>query len=133
VTYTLNDQNQLGIQYQATDESSNLNTVVNLTNHSYFNLAGEDAPADSAYGQYVQINADRYRPTDSTQIPTGAEASVIGTPFDFTRPQTIGSRIDDLSAPDNAATPPNQLLIAQATTTTGSSTRKLARRPDPMG
>jgi len=113
VTYTLNNQNQLGIQYQATDESTNLNTVVNLTNHSYFNLAGEDAPAGSAYGQYVQINANTYTPTDSTQIPTGAEASVIGTPFDFTRPHTIGSRIDDVSAPDNAATPPNQLLIAQ--------------------
>jgi aldose 1-epimerase len=113
VTYTLNNRNQLGIQYQATDESSNLNTVVNLTNHSYFNLAGEDAPAGSAYGQYVQINADKYTPTDSTQIPTGNEASVIGTPFDFTRPHTIGSRIDDVSAPDNAASPPNQLLIAQ--------------------
>jgi len=113
VTYTLNNDNQLGIDYQATDESSNLNTVVNLTNHSYFNLEGEDAPPGSAYGQYLQINADKYTPTDSTQIPTGAEASVIGTPFDFTRPHTIGSRIADVSAPDNAATPPNQLLIAQ--------------------
>ena len=113
VTYTLNNANQLGIHYQATDESSNLNTVVNLTNHSYFNLAGEDAPAGSAYGQYVQINADTYTPTDSTQIPTGVEASVFGTPFDFTQPHTIGSRIDDVSAPDNAATPPDQLLIAQ--------------------
>jgi aldose 1-epimerase len=113
VTYTLNNQNQLGIHYQATDESSNLNTVLNLTNHSYFNLAGEDAPAGSAYGQYVQINADKYTPTDSTQIPTGTEASVFGTPFDFTRPHTIGSRIGDVSAPDNAASPPDQLLIAQ--------------------
>ncbi len=112
-TYTLNNHNQLAIHYQATDESSDLNTVVNLTNHSYFNLAGEDAPAGSAYGQYVQINADKYTPTDSTQIPVGTEASVSGTPFDFTKPHTIGSRIDDVSAPDNAGSPPNQLLIAQ--------------------
>jgi len=113
VTYTLNDDNQLGIHYQATYESSNLNTVINLTNHSYFNLAGEDAPAGSAYRQFVQINAEKYTPTDSTQIPLGTEVPVAGTPFDFTGSHTIGSRIDDVSAPDNAATPPNQLLIAQ--------------------
>ncbi len=113
VTYTLNNDNQLGIHYLATDESSNLNTVTNLTNHSYFNLAGEDSPAGSAYGQFVQINANEYTPTDTTQIPLGTEVPVAGTPFDFTRPHTIGSRIDDVSAPDNAATPPNQLLIAQ--------------------
>jgi aldose 1-epimerase len=113
VTYTLNNDNQLGIHYEATDESTNLNTILNLTNHSYFNLAGEDAPAGSAYGQYVQINADKYTPTDSTQIPTGGGGVGVRTPFDFTHPHTIGSRIDDVSAPDNAATPPNQLLIAQ--------------------
>jgi aldose 1-epimerase len=112
-TYTLNNRNQLAIHYRATDESSNLNTVVNLTNHSYFNLAGEDAPPGSAYGQFVKINADKYTPTDSTQIPLGTEASVFGTPFDFTTPHTIGSRIDDVSAPDNAASPPDQLLVAQ--------------------
>jgi aldose 1-epimerase len=112
-TYTLNNQNQLAIHYQATDESSNLNTVINLTNHSYFNLAGESSPAGSAYHQYVQINADKYTPTDTTQIPLGIEAPVAGTPFDFTTPHTIGSRIDDVSAPTNAPAADNQLLIAQ--------------------
>jgi aldose 1-epimerase len=113
VTYTLNNRNQLAIQYQATNQSTNLNTIVNLTNHSYINLAGENAPAGSAYGQYVQINADKYTPTDQSQIPLGTEASVTGSPFDFTKPHTIGSRIDDVSAHDNASSPPAQLLTAQ--------------------
>jgi aldose 1-epimerase len=113
VTYTLNNANQLKINYVATNESSNLNTVLNLTNHSYFNLAGENSPAGSAYGQYVQINADNYTPTDTTQIPLGTVEPVAGTPFDFTTPHTIGSRIDDVSAPTNAPSADNQLLIAQ--------------------
>ncbi len=111
-TYTLNNRDQLAIHYHATNESSNLNTVVNLTNHSYFNLAGESSPPGSAYGQSVQINADRYTPTDTTQVPLGYEASVLGTPFDFTKPHTIGSRIDDVSANFNSPGY-NQLLIAE--------------------
>ena len=110
-TYTLNNADQLGIHYKLTDESSNLNTVTNVTNHAYFNLAGEASPAGSAYGQLLQINANKYTPTDATQIPLGYNVSVFGTPFNFTRPEPIGSRIDDVSAPDNA--PGNQLLIAQ--------------------
>jgi aldose 1-epimerase len=110
-TYTLNNSDQLGIHYKLTDESPNLNTVTNVTNHAYFNLAGEASPAGSAYGQLLQINADKYTPTDATQIPLGYNVSVFGTPFNFTRPEPIGSRIDDVSAPDNA--PGNQLLIAQ--------------------
>jgi aldose 1-epimerase len=112
VTFTLNNQDQYAIHYQAVNDSSNLNTVVNLTNHSYFNLAGESSPAGSAYGQYVQINADQYTPTDTTQIPLGYLAPVAGTPFDFTTPHTIGSRIDDVSANFNSPGY-NQLLIAQ--------------------
>ena len=111
-TYTLNNSDQLGIHYAATDESPNLNTVVNLTNHSYFNLAGESSPAGSAYSQLLQINANKYTPTNTTQIPLGYQASVFGTPFNFTTPQTIGGRIDDVSAPDNSPGY-NQLLIAQ--------------------
>ena len=118
VTYTLNNQDQLQIHYAATDESyypgdpsKDLNTVINLTNHSYFNLAGESSGA--TYGQKVYINANSYTPTDATQIPTGKIVSVKGTPFDFTNPAgtAIGARINDVSANDNAGD--NQLLIAQ--------------------
>jgi aldose 1-epimerase len=112
VTFTLNNANQIGIRYSTHNDSSNLNTVINLTNHSYFNLAGEDSPAGSAYSQLVQINANKYTPTDTTQIPLGYLASVFGTPFDFTSPHTIGSRIDDVSANFNSPGY-NQLLIAQ--------------------
>ncbi len=113
VTDTLNNAGQLAIHYQTTDVSKNLNSVINLTNHSYFNLAGEASPAGSAYSQKIQINADKYTPTDTTQIPLGYNVSVKGTPFDFTKPYALGSRIDDVSAPDNAPAADNQLLLAQ--------------------
>jgi len=112
VTYSLNNQDQYRLHYKVHNDSSNLNTVTNLTNHSYFNLAGEASPAGSAYGQLVQINAGRYTPTDTTQIPLGYLAPVKGTPFDFTRPHPIGQRIDDVSANFNSPGF-NQLLIAQ--------------------
>jgi aldose 1-epimerase len=109
VTYTLNNKDQLGIHYSATDESSNLNTVLNLTNHSYFNLAGEGS--GSAANQLIKINANSYTPTDSTQIPTGQIAPVAGTPFDFTHLRTIASGIEDCTQPTSQAC--QQLLIAQ--------------------
>jgi len=114
VTFTLNNNNQYGIHYSAHNDSSSLNTVLNLTNHSYFNLAGEDSTAGSAYGQLVYINANKYSPTNTTQIPLGYNASVFGTPFDFTNPNgtAIGARIDDVSANFNSPGY-NQLLIAQ--------------------
>jgi aldose 1-epimerase len=118
VTFTLNAQGQYSIQYKAHNDDAKLSTVVNLTNHSYFNLAGENSPAGSAYGQYVQINADNYSPTDSTQIPLPLTngVPVAGTPFDFRSPHTVGSRIGDVSAPQNLPAryaSDNQLLIAQ--------------------
>jgi aldose 1-epimerase len=122
VTFTLNNQGQYGLSYKAHNDDSNLSTVVNLTNHSYFNLAGENSAAGSAYGQQVQINANNYSPTDSTQIPLPLTngVPVAGTPFDFRAPHTIGSRISDVSAPDNvpasfssATGGKSQLLIAQ--------------------
>jgi aldose 1-epimerase len=112
VTYSLNNRDQYGLHYKVHNDSSSLNTVTNLTNHSYFNLAGENSAAGSAYGQFVQINANKYTPTDTTQIPLGYLAPVKGTPFDFTRPHTIGQRIDDVSANFNSPGF-NQLLIAQ--------------------
>jgi aldose 1-epimerase len=119
-TFTLNNSDQLMIHYKATNDSTSLATVLNLTNHSYFNLAGENSVAGSAYGQSVQINANKYTPTDTTQIPLGVNVSVKGTPFDFTTPHTIGSRIDDVSAPNNVPAKfksqtdgESQLLIAQ--------------------
>jgi aldose 1-epimerase len=112
VTFTLDNGGNLAIRYKAVNDDPRLATVVNLTNHSYFNMAGEDSAAGSAYGQFVQVNADKYTPTGTTQIPLGFEASVKGTPFDFTAAHTIGSRIDDVSANFNSPGF-NQLLIAQ--------------------
>ena len=103
VTYTINNAGQLGIHYTATNESTTLATVLNLTNHSYFNLAGEGSAAGSAYGQDVQINADNYTPTDTTQIPLGYNVPVAGTPFDFTKPYPIGSRIERRQRPGQRA------------------------------
>jgi aldose 1-epimerase len=112
LTYSLNNANQLVLHYKTTNQSSNLNTVLNLTNHSYFNLAGESSFPGSAYHQLIKINANKYTPTDTTSIPLGFNPSVFGTPFDFTHFFPMGARIADVSAPDNSPGF-NQLLEAQ--------------------
>lgn len=90
VTYTLTDDDALQIHYEASTDAS---TPVNLTNHSYFNLAG---PGNGTILDHeMMINADRFTPIDSTLIPTGELRSVAGTPFDFRQPTAIGLRIND--------------------------------------
>jgi aldose 1-epimerase len=89
VVYTLDDNNELKIDYSATTDRD---TVVNLTNHSYFNLSGQGV--GDVLGEMVTIHAGRFTPVDKTLIPTGELRKVDGTPFDFRTPHAIGERID---------------------------------------
>jgi aldose 1-epimerase len=90
VTYVLTDDNSLDIYYEAKTDKP---TILNLTNHSYFNLSGA---GDPYIGDHVlKLNADWYLPTDETLIPLGDPEQVFGTPMDFTVEHAIGERIDD--------------------------------------
>lgn len=90
VTYELTDDNELKISYHATTDK---NTVVNLTNHAYFNLNGAGDPTITDH--MLTISADGFTPVDSTLIPTGKIEKVAGTPFDFNKATAIGARIND--------------------------------------
>jgi aldose 1-epimerase len=89
VTYLLTANNDLSVEYEATSDKA---TPINLTQHSYFNLAGEGR--GDILNHRLTIDADRFTPVDATLIPTGDQRSVEGTPLDFRRPATIGARID---------------------------------------
>ncbi|HEX2396352.1 MAG TPA: aldose epimerase family protein [Bacteroidales bacterium] len=90
VTYTLTPDNEIVIEYEAETDRP---TVLNLTNHSYFNLTGGK---ESILGHELTLFADSITPTDDQLIPTGDLASVAGTPFDFTSPHAIGERIENV-------------------------------------
>ena len=90
VVYRLTDDNAIDIQYEATTDAE---TVINMTNHSYFNLNGD--PSKPITDNILYLNADKFTPVDSTFMTTGEITSVFETPMDFTEPTAIGARIDD--------------------------------------
>ena len=90
VSYTLTEDNALQIDYHAVTDHA---TIINLTNHSYFNLSGAGSP--SICDHFLQINADTYLPTDETAIPLGKPEAVAGTPMDFRFFSEIGKRINE--------------------------------------
>jgi len=90
VTYALNEKNELRLDYRATTSKP---TVVNLTNHAYFNLSGN--AARDVMGNLVTLHAERFTPVDATLIPTGERRPVAGTPFDFRKATAVGTRIRD--------------------------------------
>lgn len=94
VKYSLSEDNELIIDYRGT---TNKKTIVNMTSHGFFSLAGIDTPTPEALNNILTINADFFIPIDETSIPTGEILKVEGTPFDFRTPHTVGERIGNTS------------------------------------
>lgn len=93
MTYEIDEEsNALVIEYSATTDKT---TLVNLTNHGFFNLAGIATPTPSINNHLVTINADHFLPIDEVSIPTGEILKVEGTPMDFRTPHTVGERIEE--------------------------------------
>lgn len=90
VRYTLTEGNRVEIEYRAVSDKD---TVINFTNHAYFNLSG--SAMSDVLNHILKLNAKKFTPTDSDSIPTGQLRSVVNTPFDFTNPTAIGKRIHD--------------------------------------
>jgi aldose 1-epimerase len=91
VTFSLNDDNELRLSYSATTDKP---TILNLSNHSYFNLGG--AGSGTILNELVTLHADKFTPVDRTLIPTGAIQDVAGTPYDFRQPTAVGAHIKEL-------------------------------------
>ena len=125
-TYALDEQNQLTITYGATTDKP---TIINMTNHALFNVAGEGAP-EGAMGNVLTLPANGYTPVDNELIPTGAITPVAGTAFDFRTPTAVGKRIRDASDP--------QIVVGKGydhnfvlTGKSGAAPRLAARLADP--
>lgn len=128
VVYTLTAENQVLIEYRATTDAP---TVINLTNHSYFNLSGEGAPTINDH--LLMLNADSYTPVDDTLIPTGEIAPVEGTVFDFRKPTAIGARVDTFVGPPGVGYDHNYVLNQGPTVAAelGEGLREAAKLHDP--
>jgi aldose 1-epimerase len=125
-TYALDDQSQLTVTYGATTDKP---TIVNLTNHALFNVAGEGSP-DGAMGNVLTLASDGYTPVDAELIPTGQITPVAGTPFDFRKPTVVAERLRDARDPQivvGRGYDHNMVLTGKA----GGAPRLAARLADP--
>ncbi|ENV34215.1 aldose epimerase family protein [Acinetobacter gerneri] len=126
VTYSLNDQNELSIHYSARTDQD---TVINLTNHTYLNLAGESS--GNIEKQQIQILASRYTPTDKQSLPTGAIVSVSNTPLDFRKMKAIGDDLRTNFDQINYARGYDQNWVLDAYVPNATQPRLAARAYDP--
>jgi len=125
-TYALDEANNLTITYGATTDKP---TIVNMTNHALFNMAGEGSP-EGAMGNVLTLASDGYTPVDAELIPTGEVTPVAGTPFDFRKPMVVGERIRDAGDPQivvGRGYDHNMVLTGKS----GAAPRLAARLADP--